>query len=132
MSRKSWYSQRQGQIRLGDTEVGDGPARKVAPVPKAALEEGILQLLASAAEMQQRQDLDSALQLYQAAMEKVRDHGLNRKRLFTGTNKKPPPLNSRYKILSTSRSKRRADSRGLEHHLNGAYTLETLRPLSAY
>ena len=102
MSRKSWYSQRQGQIRLGDTEAGDGPARKVTPVPKAALEEGILQLLASAAEMQQRQDLDSALQLYQAAMEKVRDHGLNRKRLFTGTNKKPPPLNSRYAPPSES------------------------------
>lgn len=45
--------------------------------------------------MQQRRDLDSALQLYQAAMEKVKSHGLNRKRLFTGTNKKPPPLNSR-------------------------------------
>ena len=28
-------------------------------------------------------------------MEKVKSHGLNRKRLFTGTNKKPPPLNSR-------------------------------------
>lgn len=45
--------------------------------------------------MQQRRDLDSALQLYQAAMEKVKSHGLNRKRLFTGTKKKPPPLNSR-------------------------------------
>lgn len=102
MTRRSWYSERQGQIRLGDTEASDGHPRKVAPVPKAALEEGILQLLASAAEMQQRQDLDSALQLYQAAIEKVRDHGLNRKRLFTGTNKKPPPLNSRYGSPSTS------------------------------
>ena len=102
MTRRSWYSERQGQIRLDDTEANDGAPRKVAPVPKAALEGGILQLLASAAEMQQRQDLDSALQLYQAAMEKVRDHGLNRKRLFTGTNKKPPPLNSRYGPPSTS------------------------------
>lgn len=69
------------------------PNRKIPSVPKAALEGGILQLLASAAEMQQRQDLDSALQLYQAAMEKVKEHGLDRKRLFTGTKKKPAPLN---------------------------------------
>ena len=95
MTRKSWHSQQQGHIRLEEKRPSDGPPRKITPVPKAALEEGILQLLASAAEMQQRQDLDSALQLYQAAMEKVRENGLNRKRLFTGTNKKPPPLSSR-------------------------------------
>ena len=95
MNRKSWHSQQQGHVRLDDKRPSDGPPRKITPVPKAALEEGILQLLASAAEMQQRQDLDSALQLYQAAMEKVRENGLNRKRLFTGTNKKPPPLNSK-------------------------------------
>ena len=95
MTRNSWYSQQQGHIRLEDKERSDGSVRKPAPVPKAALEEGILQLLASAAEMQQRQDLDSALQLYQAAMEKVKENGLNRKRLFIGINKKPPPLNSR-------------------------------------
>lgn len=97
MNRSSWYSQQQGRIQLGAEKVPSAPTpkRKVQGVPKAALEEGILQLLASAAEMQQRQDLDSAHQLYQAAMEKVKDHGLNRQTLFTGTNKKPPPLNSR-------------------------------------
>ena len=97
MNRSSWYSQQQGRIQLGAEKVPSAPTskRKVQGVPKAALEDGILQLLASAAEMQQRQDLDSAYQLYQAAMEKVKDHGLNRQNLFTGTNKKPPPLNSR-------------------------------------
>lgn len=97
MNRTSWYSQQQGRIQLGTEKVPSAstPKRKVHGVPKAALEEGILQLLASAAEMQQRQDLDSALQLYQAAMEKVKSHGLNRQNLFKGTNKKPPPLNSR-------------------------------------
>ena len=98
MSRKSWSSQKAGPIRLGDktpSEAADIPQAKIHAVPKAALEEGILQLLASAAEMQQRQDLDSALQLYEAAMEKVKAHGLNRKRLFTGISKKPPPLNSK-------------------------------------
>lgn len=97
MNRTSWYSQQQGRIQLGAEKVPGAPTpkRKVRGVPKAALEEGILQLLASAAEMQQRQDLDSAHQLYQAAMEKVKEHGLNRQSLFAGTNKKPPPLNSR-------------------------------------
>ena len=98
MSRKSWGSSKQGAIRLGDTKPSDAadvPQSKIHAVPKAALEEGILQLLASAAEMQQRQDLESARQLYEAAMDKVKAHNLNRKRLFTGTNKKPPPLNSR-------------------------------------
>ena len=98
MSRKSWGSTKSGAIRLGGTKPSDAadvPQRKIHAVPKAALEEGILQLLASAAEMQQRQDLDSARQLYAAAMEKVKAHNLNRKRLFTGTTKKPPPLNSR-------------------------------------
>lgn len=83
-----------GQIKIGDEQAPDGPLR-IIPVKKEHLEDGILQLLASAADMQQRRDLDSALQLYQAAMEKVKSHGLNRKRLFTGTKKKPPPLNSR-------------------------------------
>lgn len=98
--RKSWSLQQHGPIRLGDETTLD-PAdiqRKIYSVPKNALEEGVLQLLASAAEMQQRQDLDSALQLYEAAMEKVKAHNLNRKRLFTGTSKKPPPLNSRTPI----------------------------------
>jgi len=98
MNRKSWSSQKAGPIRLGGrtpSDAADIPQSKVHAVPKAALEEGILQLLASAAEMQQRQDLDSALQLYEAAMDKVKVHGLNRKRLFTGTSKKPAPLNSR-------------------------------------
>ncbi len=94
MNRSSWSSKQKGQIKLGDEKQPDGPSR-IIPVKKEHLEDGILQLLASAADMQQRRDLDSALQLYQAAMEKVKSHGLNRKRLLTGTNKKPPPLNSR-------------------------------------
>ncbi|KAL9132180.1 MAG: hypothetical protein Q9175_006586 [Cornicularia normoerica] len=94
MNRISWSSKQKGQIKLGDEKQPDGPSR-IIPVKKEHLEDGILQLLASAADMQQRRDLDSALQLYQAAMAKVMSHGLNRKRLFTGTNKKPPPLNSR-------------------------------------
>ena len=98
MNRSSWSSQQQGRIQLGNEAIPNGPKKKTPSVPKAALEEGILQLLASAAEMQQRQDLDSAHQLYQAAMEKVKDHGLNRKNLFTGTAKKPPPLNRRTPI----------------------------------
>ncbi|KAL6717398.1 hypothetical protein ACLMJK_005313 [Lecanora helva] len=98
MSRKSWSSQKPGPIRLEEKKPSDTldvPQTKKHAVPKAALEEGILQLLASAAEMQQRQDFGSALQLYQAAMEKIKAHDLNRKRLLTGTSKKPPPLNSR-------------------------------------
>ena len=94
MKRTSWSPQQEGQIKLGDEKLPDGPSR-IIPVKKEHLEDGILQLLASAADMQQRRDLDSALQLYQAAMEKVKSHGLNRKRLFSGTKKKPPPLNSR-------------------------------------
>lgn len=94
MNRTSWSSKQKGQIKLGDEKQPDGPSR-IIPVKKEHLEDGILQLLASAADMQQRRDLDSALQLYQAAMAKVKSHGLNRKRLLTGTNKKPPPLNSR-------------------------------------
>ena len=94
MIRTSWSSKQKGQIKLGDEKQPDGPSR-IIPVKKEHLEDGILQLLASAADMQQRRDLDSALQLYQAAMEKVKSHGLNRKHLFTGTKKKPPPLNSR-------------------------------------
>ena len=94
MNRTSWSSNHKGQIKLGDEKLPDGPSR-IIPVKKEHLEDGILQLLASAADMQQRRDLDSALQLYQAAVEKVKSHGLNRKRLFTGTKKKPPPLNSR-------------------------------------
>lgn len=94
MNRTSWSSKQKGQIKLGDDKQPDGPSR-IIPVKKEHLEDGILQLLASAADMQQRRDLDSALQLYQAAMDKVKFHGLNRKRLFTGTKKKPPPLNSR-------------------------------------
>lgn len=98
--RKSWSLKNHGPIRLGDESITDvtDVQRKIFSVPKAALEDGVLQLLASAAEMQQRQDLDSALQLYEAAMEKVKAHNLNRKRLFTGTSKKPPPLNSRTPI----------------------------------
>jgi len=101
MTRKSWSSAKPGPIRLADrnpSDTADIPQSKIHAVPKTALEEGILQLLASAAEMQQRQDFDSALQLYEAAMEKVEAHGLNRKRLFTGTSKKPAPLNSRTPI----------------------------------
>ncbi|CAD6569321.1 MAG: hypothetical protein ASARMPRED_002722 [Alectoria sarmentosa] len=94
MNRVSWSSKQKGQIKLGDEKQPDGPTR-IIPVKREHLEDGILQLLASAADMQQRRDLDSALQLYQAAMEKVKSHALNRKRLLTGTNKKPPPLNSR-------------------------------------
>ena len=94
MQRTSWSSTQKGRIKLGDEKQPDGPSR-IIPVKKEHLEDGILQLLASAADMQQRRDLDSALQLYQAAMEKVKSHNLNRKRLFTGTKKKPPPLNSR-------------------------------------
>ena len=101
MNRTSWTSSKPGPIRLGDgkpSDAADVSVGKVHAVPKAALEEGIIQLLASAAEMQQRQDFDSALQLYTAAMDKVKAHNLNRKRLFTGTAKKPPPLNSRTPI----------------------------------
>ncbi len=101
MNRKSWSLSKSGPIRLDDknaSDTADTPQSKNHAVPKAALEEGILQLLASAAEMQQRQDFDSALQLYEAAMEKVKAHGLNRKRLFTGTSKKPAPLNHRTPI----------------------------------
>lgn len=94
MNRTSWSSKQKGQIKLGDDKQPDGPSR-IIPVKKEHLEDGILQLLASAADMQQRRDLDSAVQLYQAAMDKVKFHGLNRKRLLTGTKKKPPPLNSR-------------------------------------
>lgn len=99
-NRKSWSLRQHGSIRLGDEKPPDATdiKNKIYSVPKAALEEGVLQLLASAAEMQQRQDLDSALQLYEAAMEKVKAHNLNRKRLFTGTTKKPPPLNNRTPI----------------------------------
>lgn len=98
MNRKSWSSTTPGPIQLSGkkpSDAADVAQSKIHAVPKAALEEGILQLLASAAEMQQRRDFDSALQLYGAAIDKVKAHNLNRKRLFTGTSKKPPPLNSK-------------------------------------
>ena len=104
MERASWSSSQKGRIKLGDEKQPDGPSR-IIPVKKEHLEDGILQLLASAADMQQRRDLDSALQLYQAAMEKVKSHDLNRKRLLTGTKKKPPPLNSRTPCTSAFGSK---------------------------
>lgn len=51
MDRTSWTSKQKGQIKLGDEKQPDGPSR-IIPVKKEHLEEGILQLLASAADMQ--------------------------------------------------------------------------------
>ena len=101
MDKRSWTSGKAGPIRLGDSKPSDAAdisIAKVHAVPKAALEDGVIQLLASAAEMQQRKDFDSALQLYSAAMDKVKSHKLNRKKIFTGTSKKPAPLNSKTPI----------------------------------
>ena len=96
MSRMSWSSKKEGTIQLGDRQPSgfDTPMRNI-PVKKAALEDGILHLLATAVEMQQRQDLESANQLYEAAIAKMKAHGLDRKKFLTGTAKKPAPLNSR-------------------------------------
>ena len=94
MNRTSWGSQQQGLIRLPDRRPSEAPKRNI-PVPKAALEDGVLHLLATAAEMQQRQDLNSAFQLYEAAIAKIRAHGMNSKNLLNGTSKKPAPLNTK-------------------------------------
>ena len=96
MSRSSWSSKKEGGIQLGNKPPSgfDTPMRNI-PVKKAALEDGILHLLATAAEMQQRQDLESANQLYEAAIAKMKAHGLDRKKFLTGTAKKPAPLNKR-------------------------------------
>lgn len=96
MNRSSWSAQKRGQIRLGEEKPKSNSKPK--SVPKSTLEDGILRILAAAAEMQQRQDLDPALQLYQAAMEKIKEDKLDRKRLFTGTKNKPAPLNVRTPI----------------------------------
>ena len=99
MNRSSWSSNKGGRIQLSDRQPSDYEVpRRHIPVPKAALEEGNLHLLATAAEMQQRRDLESANQLYEAAMAKMKAHKLDKKRFLTGTNKKPPPLNSRTAI----------------------------------
>lgn len=97
MSRLSWSSSsKEGRIQLGERQASDyEPSKRNVPVPKAALEDGILHLLATAAEMQQRQDLESANQLYEAAIVKIKAHGLDRNKFLTGTRKKPAPLNSR-------------------------------------
>lgn len=92
MNRTSWSPLQQGRIQLPDRRPSDAPKRNI-PVPKAALEDGILHLLATAAEMQQRQDLPSAFQLYEAAIAKIKTHGLNSKTFLEGTSKKPAPLN---------------------------------------
>ena len=92
MNRTSWSPLQQGRIQLPDCRPSDAPKRNI-PVPKAALEDGILHLLATAAEMQQRQDLPSAFQLYEAAIAKIKTHGLNSKTFLEGTSKKPAPLN---------------------------------------
>ena len=97
MNPSGWSSPKEGRIQLGERRSSDAPKRNI-PVPKAALEDGILHLLATAAEMQQRQDLESANQLYEAAISKMKAHGLDRKKFLTGTRKKPPPLNSRTPI----------------------------------
>ena len=94
MNRTSWSPLQQGRIQLPDRRTSDAPKRNI-PVPKAALEDGILHLLATAAEMQQRQDLPSAFQLYEAAIAKIKTHGLNSKTFLEGTSKKPAPLNSK-------------------------------------
>ena len=94
MNRTSWSPLQQGRIQLPDRRPSDAPKRNI-PVPKAALEDGILHLLATAAEMQQRQDLPSAFQLYEAAIAKIKTHGLNSKTFLNGTSKKPAPLNSK-------------------------------------
>ena len=94
MKRSSWSSPKQGRIQLPDQRASEALKRNI-PVPKAALEDGILHLLATAAEMQQRQDLNSAFQLYEAAMAKIKTHGLDTKKFLNGTSKKPAPLNSK-------------------------------------
>ena len=94
MNRISWNSPQHRHIQLTDEKPSATPKRNI-PVPKAALEDGILHLLATAAEMQQRQDLTSAFQLYEAAIAKIKVHGLNRKIFLNGTSKKPAPLNSK-------------------------------------
>lgn len=96
MNRSSWSSAKEGRIQLGGRQSSgfDTPMRNI-PVKKAVLEDGILHLLATAAEMQQRQDLDSANQLYEAAIAKMKAHGLDRKKFLNGTAKKPAPLSSR-------------------------------------
>ena len=95
-NRSSWSSGKEGRIQLGDRRPSgfDTPMRNI-PVKKAALEDGILHLLATAAEMQQRQDLESANQLYEAAIAKMKTHSLDRKKFLIGTAKKPAPLNRR-------------------------------------
>ena len=97
--RSSWASGKEGRIQLSDKQPSgfDAPMRDI-PVKKAALEDGILHLLATAAEMQQRQDLESANQLYEAAIAKMKAHGLDRRKFLTGTAKKPAPLDSRTPI----------------------------------
>ncbi|KAG7004714.1 hypothetical protein G7Y79_00024g056640 [Physcia stellaris] len=94
MQRASWGSKQQGRIQLPDRRPSEVTKRNL-PVPKAALEDGVLHLLATAAEMQQRQDLPSAFQLYEAAIAKIKAHGLNSHNFLNGTSKKPAPLNSK-------------------------------------
>lgn len=94
MQRASWSSNQQARIQLPNRRPSEVTKRNL-PVPKAALEDGILHLLATAAEMQQRQDLPSAFQLYEAAITKIKAHGLNSKTFLNGTSKKPAPLNSK-------------------------------------
>ncbi|MCJ1335086.1 hypothetical protein MMC09_000352 [Bachmanniomyces sp. S44760] len=93
MNRSSWSLSKSRGIRLEDG-MSKVPAQNL-PVPKAALTDGIFNLLATAAEMQQRQDLESANQLYEAAIAKIKAHCLDRRKFLTGTAKRPPPLNSR-------------------------------------
>ncbi|MCJ1377537.1 hypothetical protein MMC17_000632 [Xylographa soralifera] len=94
MNRSSWSPSKEGRIQIGERRRTDASKRNI-PVPKAILEDGVLHLLATAAEMQQRQDLGSANQLYEAAIAKMKAHSLDQKKFLTGTSKKPPPLNSR-------------------------------------
>lgn len=95
-NRSSWSSGKEGPIQLGDKQPSKFEiATRNIPVKKAALEDGILHLLATAAEMQQRQDLESANQLYEAAIAKMKAHGLDRNKFLIGTSKKPAPLNKR-------------------------------------
>ncbi|KAL8785735.1 MAG: hypothetical protein Q9213_003202 [Squamulea squamosa] len=94
MKQTVWDSHQQRRTQPPNRQPSDALKRNI-PVPKAALEDAILHLLATAAELQQRQDLNSALQLYEAAMAKIKAHNLNSEKFLSGTSKKPAPLNTK-------------------------------------
>lgn len=63
-------------------------------VRKEVVEEGILHMMAAAAERQQHRDFDAARLFYAGAMRKAADSGIGRQALLTGTQGKPAPLNT--------------------------------------